>query len=88
MQTPVRVKLEEFQAARKEWLRTRVVVWPETEVYTCVDCQTRIKMAPVKLEVHEAGLAACLSTGEEFETGIPYCPRCEPLPAARGCVHG
>jgi hypothetical protein len=50
-------------------------------------CGTRIRVVGATLHVHDQSHEGCVGNGEHFEAGIPYCPKCEPQPAAEGCVH-
>ena len=87
MQTPVKVTLEGFYQARKGYLAEKCHFHGVTGRMLCRKCGERIKMVAAKVEIHEAGNGQCVGNGERFEAGIPYCPGCEELPAAEGCVH-
>ncbi len=87
MQTPQKMTLEGFYLGRAVFLRDECVTNGATGRVLCRQCGTRIKAAPVTIEIHAGSNGKCLGEGEEFEAGVPYCPACEALPASRGCVH-
>lgn len=87
MQTPVKMTLEEYHQARREWLEKHTVAWPGNLGLQCVECAGVIRGFAVKLDVHKRELPGCQGDGETLETGVPYCPSCEELPAETGCVH-
>jgi hypothetical protein len=87
MQTPVKMTLEEWRAAKEQWLAERTLAWPLSGNLTCGECGTRILAVAVKLQLHDRRLPGCQGDGETLETGVPYCPNCETLPKAEGCVH-
>jgi hypothetical protein len=87
MKTPVKLTLEGFYQGRARFLRDECVTNSTTGRVCCRKCGTRIKAAPVTIEIHAASNGECVGEGEEFEAGVPYCPACEELPASRGCVH-
>ena len=87
MQTPKQWTLEGFYQARARFLKEEAITNQANGRVICRSCGTRIKAAAVKIEIHEVGKAECMGNGEAFDAGIPYCPRCEPLPAGVGCVH-
>ena len=87
MQTPVKLTLEGFYQGRAVFLRDDCITNPHNGRVLCRHCGTRIKVAPVTVEIHAASNGKCLGEGEEFDAGVPYCPACEELPAGRGCVH-
>ncbi len=87
MQTPTKVTLDGFYLGRNEYLRNDTHTNYETMRVLCRKCGSRIKVLPAKIEIHDAANGQCVGGGESFETGIPYCPHCEEMPAAAGCVH-
>jgi hypothetical protein len=87
MRTPVKVTMEEFVAERREWLKNYTVASPTTGGLLCVTCGGAIRGQAVVLDIHDRRLPGCQGDGETIQTGIPYCPNCEELPAKRGCVH-
>jgi hypothetical protein len=87
MQTPNKVTLEGFYLARAKFLRDQCTTNEATNRVLCAQCGGRIKMAPVRIEIHAVANGQCVGNGEAFEAGVPYCPACEELPASRGCVH-
>jgi hypothetical protein len=87
MQTPQRITLEGFYTGRRDYLRDLTQSSPFTGKVVCRWCGVQIKMAPVTVEIHGPSGDGCVGEGEEFEAGVPYCPRCEELPESRGCVH-
>ena len=87
MQTPVKLTLEGFYQGRGVFLREKCYTNGATGRVLCRQCGTRIKAAPVFIEIHDAAKGQCVGNGEQFEAGVPYCPSCEELPASRGCVH-
>jgi len=87
MQTPSKVTLEGFYRGRLEFLKMETVNNPANARVTCRKCGGRIKVVPVIMEIHDAADGQCVTRGESFEAGVPYCPACEELPASRGCVH-
>jgi len=87
MQTPVKMTLEEYVQARREWLAHRTVAWPMTDGLQCIECGGEIRMQMVTLDIHNRQLPGCQGEGETMETAVPYCVDCEELPAKRGCVH-
>ena len=87
MQTPVKLTLDGFYGRRAEFLRERTIKNEANGRVICRVCGTRIKILPAQIEIHEAGNGQCVGNGESFEAGVPYCPGCEELPAAEGCVH-
>jgi len=87
MQTPKRVTLEGFYQARVAYLNKQTSSSLLTGRVVCDVCGTQIQVASVPIEIHYVAAGRCVGEGEEFEAGIPYCPRCEALPESRGCVH-
>ena len=87
MQTPVKLTLEEYLQARREFLAKKTVAWATTGGLQCVECGGVIRAQAVSLDVHNRRLPGCQGDGEIMQTAVPYCVDCEELPAARGCVH-
>jgi hypothetical protein len=87
MQTPVKLTLEEYYQARREWLKERTFTPAHLEGLGHIDCGGRIRVQLATLDVHQRALPGCQGEGETIETAVPYCVDCEELPAKRGCVH-
>ena len=87
MQTPEKVTLEGFLEARVAFMRG-VEARPDPRLtFRCRKCGATIKTVSAQISVHEARFGGCAGWGEVINAAIPYCPSCEELPAATGCVH-
>jgi len=87
MRTPVKVPLEGYLQARRDFLAQKTLAWPTTGGLQCVECGEQIRAQAATLDVHGPDLGVCEGQGGTMQTAVPYCPRCEELPATRGCVH-
>jgi hypothetical protein len=87
MQTPVKVSLDQYLHARREFLAQKTVTSRVTGLLVCAECGLRIRAQAATLEVHGLDLGICEGQRDTMNTAVPYCPRCEEVPAVRGCVH-
>jgi len=87
MQTPQKQPFDDFFRVRTAFLNLRCVSEGPSGGLLCRDCHTKIKMVTATIEIHDLNPDACEGSGETFEAGIPYCPKCEKRPVALGCVH-
>ena len=87
MQTPHRVTLAEFREAIRQFLSLRCVQCDR--MLRCSDCQAPIEYYRALLFIHdEAFSGSCVALqDQQWHFAVPYCPRCELKPDARGCVH-
>lgn len=88
MQTPAKVTLDQYLQARREFLAQKTLAWPTTGGLQCVECGGAIRGQAAILSVHDLNVGVCAGTGHTMTTAVPYCPACEEVPAARGCLHG
>lgn len=88
MQTPLKVTLDQYLQARREFLAQKTLAWPTTGGLQCVECGGTIRAQAATLDVHGPELGVCENHGETMDTAVPYCPACEEMPPARGCLHG
>lgn len=87
MQTPTRGTLEGFYRGRAEWMERETRAHTLTGQVICRTCGDRIHACLAQISIHDAANGECKGNGEAFEAGIPYCARCESMPANTGCVH-
>ena len=87
MQTPSKVTLEGFYNARREWLEKNTRSNRLTGQVICRFCGDPVHCCAANIEIHDAANGQCKGNGENFDAAIPYCARCESMPANTGCVH-
>jgi len=87
MKTPTKITPEEFFATAQSFLAAHYAGSEEAQGLVCKHCQSRIKMEPVAVALHEADLERCVDTGSVQFVRIPYCPKCEDAPRPEGCLH-
>jgi hypothetical protein len=87
MNTPKRISLEQFMQERAEWGAEHCVE-REDGVEVCAECGAPIEEAQPYISLHDARFGeACAGCGQVLRLAIPYCPSCEEIPAASGCLH-
>lgn len=87
MQTPVKLTLDQYLQARREFLARKTLTSRVTGLLVCPECGIRIRAQAATLDIHGPDLGVCQGEGDTMNTAVPYCPKCEEVPAARGCVH-
>jgi len=87
MQTPRMMLFDNFFEARTEFFNRDCRSGPHRgEVYHRA-CGARIRVVAAIVSVHDGALEGCVGDEDQLKVGVPYCPLCEPVPAAEGCVH-
>jgi hypothetical protein len=87
MQTPSKISLAEFAQARMAWIRENALTLGNRQL--CRTCNTSIELSKAYISLHESTFDdMCAGSGKVAILAIPFCPKCEPHPEERGCVHG
>jgi|HubBroStandDraft_1064217.scaffolds.fasta_scaffold142217_2 hypothetical protein len=85
MKTPTHTSYEEFVLKRTEWIKAHCITDGERQL--CVRCTTPIEIIGAYLSIHDKRFDHCAGPGHVVRLVVPYCPRCEEQPEARGCLH-
>lgn len=78
MQSPEKMKADAFIAAIAEsWARRK-----------CEQCNRPFLYAPVYVSIHAEEFGdVCAGEGRCIKVLLPFCRKCEPRPALKGCIH-
>jgi hypothetical protein len=87
MDTPEKISPMLFERR----LRTHIAAHYNTagrQGWQCKKCGGTIIRLTAALSLHDARFSnLCAGAGEVRLIPIPYCPKCDPVPKASGCLH-
>jgi hypothetical protein len=66
-----------------DWLSAKGI----SHWYVCTVCNTPIERQEVAFSLHAAEFPGCCGPGKVFNGAVPFCPTCEEVPSAYGCLH-
>lgn len=87
MQTPVKMEYADLSESLHRWLEDNCHRHGTSHSAILHSCGQAISHRMVMIRVHKPADCAAKDGHKIVWVNVPYCPHCEELPAAVGCVH-